>query len=93
MPANPRRPSSLGKCLHCGAMAVKAQPSARFVNSAVYFQLDDLPISFASSPDNRVVAKVTIEIHSLDRLHQDDKTLTAIALQLALDRLLAQRGI
>lgn len=86
--SNPiRKPTGLGKCLHCGAVAVKASPSARFSNAAVFVQLPDLPMPFASSSDNRVIAKITVEVHSLDPLHQDDRTLTALALQLALERL------
>lgn len=86
MSFTPRKPAGLGKCLSCGAMAVKLNPISRFSNAAVFVQIPEFDIPFASSPDNRVLAKVTVEVFSLDPLHIDDFTLTALALQLALER-------
>lgn len=87
MSFTPRKPAGLGKCLACGSMSVKLDPISRFSNAAVFVQIPEFVIPFASSLDNRVLAKVTIEVFSLDPLHKDDRTLTALALQLALERM------
>lgn len=87
MSFTPKKPAGLGKCLSCGAISVKLDPIVRFSNAAVFVQVPEFVIPFASSSDDRLLCKVTIEIFSLDPLHKDDQSLTALALQLALERI------